>query len=120
MGMGLGERPPVGTRVHVEFDGVVHKGYGDVHPLHVAVSDGGSLHHLHLMSDNVTVIPPADWPPQIGDIWEADGHEYYVRQHCFDTERYAVEGFNQETGSYSDDLDDFKALNPVLIRRRGQ
>lgn len=70
------ERPAPGTRVHVEFDGIVDP---DIIPERfwgVAVNDGdeynGRLHYVNWQSDKVTLVSPPvpeNWPPQPGDTW---------------------------------------------------
>lgn len=85
---------PEGTRVHVEFDGVVK---GPVDYSHYATQlvesdSSGSNHHVFITfagtSGDVTIVGepkperPKYWPPQNGDVWTLDDHPgvtaYYV------------------------------------------
>lgn len=67
---------------------------------------------------------PKHWPPEIGDIWEAEGSEYYVTTV---DDKIAVHAFDTRRGKYSyvdlpyyvKHLEDFRTLKPVLLRRRG-
>lgn len=59
---------------------------------------------------------PENWPPQAGDIWEADGKEWA----CMTT----PDGSGSDMLFQVDDYktygpETFKALNPTLVRRRG-
>lgn len=130
-----------GTKVHVEFDGVVEEpeSYDALDPdrhtlsLYTKVSPYGFLkvrdkkrHLYHYVwidagSPLVTVTEPTDWEkygrPQIGDIWEAEGKEYA-----------ALSAFRPDDGNVIlhgvdnviiYEVSEFKALNPRLVRRRG-
>ncbi len=105
-----------GQRVHVEFDGEV---YTTPTPNGVYVKSGtGMIRHVH--ADDCTLLDPQDWPPQPGDIWELDGEEYFARISqsfpgktiCVGSERGRSYVFPGASG------DEFKSLNPKLIRRR--
>lgn len=108
-----------GQRIHVEFDGTVTGQSGSiVYVTHDTEKMGGYEFEVH--SDSVTLLDPAGWPPQVGDIWEAEGREYYVRKNEYshlEEKRQIV--MVPDAGSWVD-LDDLKGLNPVLVRRRGQ
>ena len=73
---------PVGTPVHVEFDGTVYdEGSRAKYPAsqnHFAVSDGGYIHHLHRHSDSITVQPPPPVPMALGQVWRADNRNFVV------------------------------------------
>lgn len=143
-----------GSKVHVEFDGIVEEPtrYDVLTPGHGAfLADGGGAfggfvkvrdasgvyHYVWVQgfseSDTISVVELSDWEkygaPRIGDIWEAEGHEFFARQHLYDADRIVVERadaiwwgavevpyYGYSTGA---PLDDFKALNPTLRRRRG-
>jgi hypothetical protein len=68
---------PIGTPVHVEFDGQIYRDYSPdkTNLNHVVVTDGNFLHHVHRNSPNVTVQAPkrviAD-----GQIWRAGGENF--------------------------------------------
>ena len=77
----------------------------------------------------ITLADPANWPPQVGDVWEADGLDWYVRQYQGRAGSMVVEPFDKDnhpdiTYSYSDiypshgQLEDFVNLEPTLVRRR--
>ena len=57
--------------------------------------------------------------PEVGDIWEAQGHEYFVRASHDD--RAVIAPFELRRGLFiysGETIADFMALNPVLRRRR--
>lgn len=115
-----------GQRVKVEYEGTVAPCGGGMDAV-IKSKDApydDRLYLLDLAGIKVTLLDPPDWPPRVGDIWEAEGREYYV---CGSSVKGGViiEPFNvTNPGSkwqYADELlDDFKALNPTLVRRRGQ
>lgn len=130
-----------GTRVHVEFDGttvdepwvglvvkyppVMDDGSGGGG--FVAVCDYAGVVHLLWRTDcgNGPEVferaEPEFWPPQAGDIWEANGTEYFVRVNRCVRHELVIEAVESTAGLWSFwhyDLDKFRALNPVLIRRR--
>lgn len=125
----------VGDKVHVEFDAVVtENGTSGRDRMFTQtlkeVTDKpgyvGTVHYVYLHEDNATVVEaePASWPPQIGDVWEANGDEYFVYNAIFGGATVfpfagtsPLEFYSND--SYSDNsLDDFKALKPKLVRRR--
>lgn len=64
---------------------------------------------------------PHSWPPQLGDIWEADGQEYYVRRHYGNKDEIVIGSVETPIyfRSYTNGLAMFMDLKPVLVRRRG-
>lgn len=79
--------------------------------------DGYSLDGIP--AEYVTPAPqdPESWPPQVGDVWETeDGSDWFGRRHIFEKGLVVLTG---EDGR-SVDVDEFKRLNPRLVRRRGQ
>ena len=110
-----------GTKIHVEFDGVVvdEHLYSESTQL---VVDAQNYHHYLFLNKLLnwqvfTVVEPTDWEkhggPQVGDIWEADGKEFIV----FGTDLISqIDGYEGCVPFLSDR---FKALNPRLVRRRG-
>jgi hypothetical protein len=103
-----------GQRVHVEFDGVIA-----VNAKHSAYVDSGNETRWVDHKD-MTPLDPENWPPQVGDIWEVDGKECYVRAHTCRAS-LVISSFDG-TGDcwYDSDFDNFKSLSPTLVRRRGQ
>ena len=80
------------------------------------------IQRLNFTTSELPETDTADWPPQAGDIWEAEGMEYYgqdwnglVLQPTVATENNYAYGVNK---SYVRSLDDFKSLRPRLVRRR--
>lgn len=113
-----------GDVAHVEFDGTVVNPDNDYDGFYnmVQIKDSDGLtHFVYLNSNAIVRTGPAWWPPQAGDIWEADGGEYYVRNRSINGPSFVVCPFDAgaESTSYTDGLGEFKALNPTLIRRRG-
>ena len=112
-----------GQRVHVEFDAEVASKQPYTTLVHL-YSNSGAL--LVVNAKDVTPLDPENWPPQIGDIWEANGREYFARSHRGNDLWLVLDGF--ETREFYSDapgystshktLDQFKALNPTLARRR--
>ena len=73
---------PVGTPVHVEFDGEVYD-QGEyakypASPNEIVVSDGGFIHRIHRRSPKVTVreVPRPD--VELGQVWRADNRNFVV------------------------------------------
>src|SRR5262249_9488841 len=99
----------------------------DAHDECMAVIDkNGYTHYIYPRSSaDTTKITVQNWPPQVGDIWEARGQEYYIREYTLGGGGVVIEPFTvphcADSAGWEDArLDDFKALNPVLVRRRGQ
>src|ERR1019366_10345025 len=109
-----------GQRVHVEFDGVI-----DLPCTNSAYVTSGNTTRWVSHKD-ITPLDPENWPPQVGDIWEAEGTEYYVRENrsrgLLDTivvDRFAREGrvFSESRLNGTANLNTFKSLSPTLVRR---
>ena len=98
------ERPAPGTKVHVEFDGIVDPDIVPDRAWAVAVSDDpndardiGCLHYVNWESDFVTKVAdpvPENWPPQPGDTWRLKSVPSYF---------YHVMRDNIGDGSYNGD-----------------
>ena len=104
-----------GQRVRVEVEGTISAVMADG-SFAIANVPGTRFKDDGLLNPKVTVTPldPPDWPPQVGDIWEADGEEWFAAWSMGNLVMVpAGEGC-------SFILDEFKALQPVLVRRRGQ
>lgn len=73
---------PVGTPVHVEFDGEIYdEGESPTYPAsknHVAVTDGGFIHHIHRRSDKVAAQLPPKPDMALGQVWRADNRNFVV------------------------------------------
>jgi hypothetical protein len=138
-----------GTKVHVEFDAIVEEprpfdyikpgngvyerskfgeyGYGF---LKVRDTETNLYHYVWSSPFNdvdlVTVVHQTDWEKyngaQVGDIWEANGHEYFAYNSFGSLTLYPVEGATiaGTTSFYASEVDEFAALNPRLVRRRGE
>jgi hypothetical protein len=115
-----------GRRVKVEFEGTVTAAGDD----YLRVRQEGRPFSatgvtIAVEHATITLADPPDWPPQVGDIWEAEGQEYYVRQSVRKGGRVAVEPFASIAAGglrfwNTDLLGEFKAHSPKLLRRRGQ
>ena len=119
-----------GERVRVVIEGEVNtysKGGGLYEAIYVTTGNGYECHYVLLGiagspkgTVSVERLDPAGWPPQVGDIWEADGREYCVQKWPLGA-KVRVSSFDApDTYWYAIELEGFKALNPVLVRRRGQ
>lgn len=111
--------PKVGDRVHVEFDGVVAE-YAKV------IDDRGVRHSISFFSNPrvVTKAEPASWPPHPGDVWEAEGKLYAISRSAVVlgsvVAREVMSGAIKFVpyARAGNNLDAFKALNPVLVKRQ--
>ena len=110
-----------GQKVHVEFDAVV----GRLTTKGAWVeSSAGTTHSIP--AEYMTLTDPENWPPQVGDIWELDGEEYYARANrsirvrgtvvldAFEADRHSI--YEHDSAEW----DNFKNCFPTLVRRRGQ
>jgi hypothetical protein len=112
-----------GQRVKVEYEGTVAFAFSDGR--HIGIyQDGavgtGSGTQVLVKTAIVTLLDPPDWPPRVGDIWEAQGQEYYVRRKFARMDGYAIESFTSAERWIGETLDEFRAISPKLLRRRGQ
>jgi hypothetical protein len=109
-----------GQRVKVELRGEIVDIHGKSELTYVVKTGSGNVWVYPNTAPTITMLDPENWPPQVGDIWEADGREYYVRWNG-STKRPAVASFdNTDTYWYAEGLEGFRKLSPVLMRRRGQ
>lgn len=122
-----------GQRVRIELEGVIPEMGGGCdasfitrrHPEYETFNSG-RLYVKSLTNFKVTVLDSADWPPRVGDIWEAEGREWAARDIYDDNPNQVVltvldyPGLQAPPIVHQHSLDDFKALNPALVRRRGQ
>lgn len=111
-----------GQRVRVSFEGKVKNpdmrvGSVGIGCLTEILCDDGWTHLVCHNGDAIEPLEPASWPPQLGDIWETGGKEYYVRRHSMRDDN-VICSFDGESSFYQSDLDAFKALSPRLVRRR--
>jgi hypothetical protein len=108
-----------GQRVHVEFDGTISR---QIHEYGIEVQTADDA-YMAINVAYITPLEPADWPPQLGDIWEVDGEEYYARENRAQVRRgeIVIDRFGNPADSFVQGrFDDFKSLSPTLVRRRGQ
>lgn len=74
----------------------------------------------------VTIGHKTDWEKyggaQVGDIWEVNGHEYFTYASLWGlgVMLFPVDGVTAATYYTSDQHSEFAALNPRLVRRRGE
>lgn len=80
---------------------------------------------LHVSADYVTITRvkhPSDWEryggARVGDIWEANGNEYFVRENFISDRSPVIEAFDVRK-VIDPVVKDFGNLNPKLVRRRG-
>jgi hypothetical protein len=125
-----------GQRIRVVMESTVERVYSDGRITFYAPASGFREYvTVDTVDDTlgvlVEVMDPPNWPPQVGDVWEADGKDFYVRQYQGDGGSRVIEEFNYGfprlrytdkasamSGSGYLTLADFKGLNPVLVRRR--
>lgn len=108
-----------GQRVSVTFTGTVRTpGTG-----HLWIENDGGPSNL-IPNGQITPLDPANWPPQVGDIWELDGYEYAAKQarRGRPGKIFVVSVDDREDGFYLTDsrADEFKNSSPTLLRRRGE
>lgn len=118
----MGE-PQIGKYYRITLEG--HVSSTNTRRLTEVKSDTGSLHFIETGAEDVTWELVEDhvpnWPPQVGDVWEANGVEYYARRHA-SHDSAVLQPFNG-IGSYyrihlPSDRVEFKALKPTLKYRR--
>lgn len=103
-----------GQRVKVEYEGTVVVVHHEPKLAYV-IQRGGRNAWMYPEHSTITLLDPADWPPQVGDIWEANGQEWFAcRRH--DDGALLIK---PDDGGGMWDTKTFKSLNPVLVRRRG-
>jgi hypothetical protein len=111
-----------GDPVHVEFDAAYQcqgdnfyqEGY-----VELRTENPPSTTILNKNRLKITRRDPENWPPQAGDVWEADGEVWFVRNHSGGWQ--IVPAVYNGTAYYgkSEGIARFKALNPVLKYRPG-
>lgn len=81
--------------------------------------EAGYHHYVYPASAKVAVkgADPANWPPQVGDVWKAGGVEYFARSHS-DGRRVVLVAENG-TIYLPSEFPSIAKRNPTLIRRRG-
>lgn len=120
-----------GQPVHVEFDGTVSRQlheYGVEIQVEIQSADDA---YMTINVRYITPLDPENWPPQVGDIWEADGKEYVAHANAIDPTSVVVCPIERSSsiGPWWDDkgpqadgslFGNFKALGPTLVRRRNR
>lgn len=106
-----------------EFAGTVTDVYWSNQRVDIEPVVGGiQARVVGLPAEWLQLAEPYSWPPQVGDIWvTADEAEFYVVSHglrVWARPMRAEEGLTYDVGD-SKELERFKALEPVLVRRRG-
>jgi hypothetical protein len=113
------------TRVKVTIEGTVQSVTDD--EIYLKSDDGYVSEITYSGSTVFTVAEPEGWGPEPGDIWEADGKEYYVSENSsgtlyiapFDGKSYYYYYCNNPK-NYPRSFDAFLKLNPKLVRRRSK
>jgi len=100
-----------GQRVHVEYVGVIQDTHPELLWVHPDDPDVGAF---SVPVKAVTLADPKDWPPQVGDIWEGRGMEWFARKGELSDNMILA----PERGDDDWTQQEFKALNPILVRRR--
>lgn len=100
------------VKVHADFEGVVslvnHDESVDV------LTDGADREIEYIPARFVTAIVE-NWPPQVGDVWSVNDVEYFVRRSTFSGVALLMP---DDPKLYVLESAPFKALNPVLKRRK--
>lgn len=118
-----------GQRVRVEYTGTVERLNSFNGELVYVVPDGHDVTAFAHVS-GVSAVNPAHWPPKVGDIWEAGGYEYMIRDARsassttrrsvgYDKGYLLVSPLDELAPSLRGRLDELLAANPKLLRRRG-
>jgi hypothetical protein len=109
-----------GQRVKVEFGGTLK--YLDDETMEIRTDDDYFYYIAPGREPGITITPldPENWPPQVGDIWEADGGEFLARKSVAGRDAIVCIPVDEMPRHYAMDTEPLKALNPVLVRRRGQ
>jgi hypothetical protein len=112
-------------RVKVTIEGTVKVIDGD--EIYLKSDDGYVSEITYSGSTVFTVAEPEGWGPQPGDVWEADGKDYYVSEISPGTLYIASFGgksysyyCNNNSKNYPRTFDAFLKLNPKLVRRRSK
>jgi len=108
-----------GQRVKVEYEGVIVAVHHEPELVYI-IQRGGRNAWIYPKFSTITPLDPPDWPPQAGDIWEADGGEFLARKSMAGRDAIVCIPVDDIHNHYAMDTEPFKALNPVLVRRRGQ
>jgi hypothetical protein len=116
-----------GQRVHVEYDTVIVNTAKWTPGAHNVKHPVDAYGNATVPDRFITALDPESWPPQVGDLWTADGEDFFVREHrgIGHSDRYFIERAKATSNvgetTYSDrSLNEFKTLNPTLVRRAGQ
>jgi hypothetical protein len=124
-----------GMRVRVVIDGEIG---GVAYDLRAAVrydSSGagfvkvrdqhGTFHYIWVNDrepGSVELTEPANWPPQLGDVWQLpDGTEFFARCNTCNYDRLVLVADRSDdvrSNFYDSEFETFKALGPVLVRRK--
>lgn len=123
-----------GRRVRVSFEGNIHFYDPTYVSQRVSIApdspDGRKVDITWVEKEFITFPVPEDWPPRLGDIWEAEGQEYIVETYLLrddpiivvqpidQTGRGCAARFAYSDSSVSKNLSSFADLDPVLVRRR--
>lgn len=109
-----------GQRVKATITGEIYRVEGDG----IYIQNNHTRLYLNPDYDtwDVEVLEPVNWPPEPGDVWEANGYDYVVFKHgslnSVQVERSdGVDVFNSSWKSKT--FNSFKALNPILVYRKG-
>lgn len=132
-----GDRVKFTAEITAEVKGVPYKGGGDTFTLKITggkigdrkvmfwdYSTGGT--GIYLDAAAVERVDPENWPPRKGDVWEADGDEWFARTNSSEGVFLVPAASGGPIGAYysrslpsrKHDFEAFKALNPVLAHRR--
>lgn len=111
MGQSMSELK-IGDKVKVSYTGTVRRATSD---LTQVVDDGGGWHAYRISAGvQLEKLSPAHWPPRVGDVWEADGRVYFIR----DTSAFVLLALDAQS-HHTLGVPELAKLSPELRYRKG-
>lgn len=105
-----------GDLVSVTYKGRIHY-FNKTKSEYWVIPEGISFSNL-VLADSITRLDPDNWPPQLGDIWEAEGEEYVAIDSSLDESPVLFNVDNYGSDYHIRTHEAFKKKNPILVRRR--
>lgn len=108
-----------GDRVKFSGEGAVVDTHA--HAATIKVMDNSGAVHFIYPSGTATIEKgnPANWPPQVGDIWDVGGTEYFARAHSYSKDRVVLVSASGGSVFHDNEYEGYVLpKSPALIRRR--